>query len=67
MLSIVCPDGFPFAIRVPVRVDPAQRWIRIEGELWQAASGLPLSQSQTVKVVGREGLTLEVVPVDPSQ
>ncbi len=41
-------------------------WIRIEGELWQAASGLPLSQSQTVKVVGRKGLTLEVVPVDPS-
>jgi membrane-bound serine protease (ClpP class) len=42
-------------------------WIRIEGELWQAASGLPLSQSQTVRVVGRKGLTLEVVPVDPSQ
>jgi membrane-bound serine protease (ClpP class) len=41
-------------------------WIRIEGELWQAASGLPLSQSQTVKVVGRKGLTLEVVPIDPS-
>jgi len=42
-------------------------WIRIEGELWQAASGLPLSQSQTVKVVGRKGLTLEVVPVDSPQ
>jgi membrane-bound serine protease (ClpP class) len=41
-------------------------WIRIEGELWQAASGLPLSQSQTVRVVGRRGLTLDVVPVDPS-
>jgi membrane-bound serine protease (ClpP class) len=39
-------------------------WIRIEGELWQAASGLPLSQSQTVRVVGRKGLTLQVVPVD---
>jgi hypothetical protein len=31
VLSIVCPDGFPFAIRVPVSVDPAERWIRIEG------------------------------------
>jgi len=41
-------------------------WVRIEGELWQAASGLPLSQSQTVRVVGRRGLTLDVVPVDPS-
>ncbi|MGO4474882.1 nodulation protein NfeD [Massilia sp. 2TAF26] len=41
-------------------------WVRIEGELWQAASGLPLSLSQTVRVVGRRGLTLDVVPVDPS-
>jgi hypothetical protein len=31
-LSIVSPDGFPFAIRVRVRVDPADRWIRIEGD-----------------------------------
>jgi hypothetical protein len=37
-LSIVSPDGFPFAIRVPVRVDEAARWIRIEGEL----AGAPL-------------------------
>jgi hypothetical protein len=38
VLSIVCPDGFPFSIRVPVRVDEAARWIRIEGEL----AGVPL-------------------------
>jgi hypothetical protein len=38
VLSIVCPDGFPFATRVPVRVDPAERWIRVEGEL----VGVPL-------------------------
>lgn len=38
VLSIVCPDGFPFAVRVPVRVDAAERWIRIEGEL----VGVPL-------------------------
>lgn len=38
VLSIVCPDGFPFAIRVPVGVDPAERWIRIEG----APVGVPL-------------------------
>jgi Pyridoxamine 5'-phosphate oxidase len=31
VLSIVSPDGFPFAIRVPVKVDGANRWIRIEG------------------------------------
>jgi hypothetical protein len=31
VLSIVSPDGFPFAVRVPVRLDGAERWIRIEG------------------------------------
>jgi hypothetical protein len=38
VLSIVCPDGFPFAVRVPVRVDAAARWIRIEG----APAAIPL-------------------------
>jgi hypothetical protein len=38
VLSIVCPDGFPFAVRVPVRLDPAERWIRIEGD----PVGIPL-------------------------
>lgn len=37
VLSIVSPDGFPFAVRVPVSVDPAGRLIRIEG----APSGIP--------------------------
>lgn len=38
VLSIVCPDGFPFSVRVPVAVDAASRWIRIDG----APSGIPL-------------------------
>jgi hypothetical protein len=37
VLSIVCPDGFPFAVRVPVSIDPADRWIRIGG----APVGIP--------------------------
>jgi hypothetical protein len=37
-LSIVCPDGFPFATRVPVQPDPARRIIRIGG----APQGVPL-------------------------
>jgi hypothetical protein len=32
VLSIVSPDGFPFAIRVPVRVDRAARLIRLEAD-----------------------------------
>jgi hypothetical protein len=31
-LSLVSPDGFPFAVRVPVSIDAAARWIQIEGE-----------------------------------
>jgi hypothetical protein len=38
VLSIVSPDGFPFSARVPVRVDAAARWIRIEGD----PAGAPL-------------------------
>jgi hypothetical protein len=32
VLSIVCPDGFPFAVRVPVHVDDAARWVSIDAE-----------------------------------
>jgi hypothetical protein len=38
VLSIICPDGFPFAVRLPVRVDEADRSVRIEGE----PVGIPL-------------------------
>jgi hypothetical protein len=38
VLSIVSPDGFPFAVRVPVRTDPANRWIQIDG----GPVGIPL-------------------------
>ncbi|HET7052080.1 MAG TPA: hypothetical protein VFI54_27670 [Solirubrobacteraceae bacterium] len=31
-LSLVSPDGFPFAVRVPVSIDAAARWIQIDGE-----------------------------------
>jgi hypothetical protein len=38
VLSIVSPDGFPFAIRAPVQVDEANRWIRVAS----ARTGVPL-------------------------
>lgn len=40
VLSIVSPDGFPFAVRVPVHVDPAARWIAIDGQ----PSGIPFQR-----------------------
>jgi hypothetical protein len=30
VLSFVSPDGFPFAVRVPVHVDAARRWVQID-------------------------------------
>ena len=39
VLSIVSPDGFPFAVRVRVAIDAAARWI----ELSDSPSGLPLA------------------------
>ncbi|RZA30900.1 MAG: nodulation protein NfeD, partial [Lysobacteraceae bacterium] len=45
---------------------PHEGWVRIEGELWHAISSTPLRQSQTVRIVGRSGLQLEVVAVDGS-
>ena len=32
VLALVAPDGFPFAVRVPVRADPGARRVRIEAE-----------------------------------
>ena len=38
VLSIVSPDGFPFAVRAPVRADEANRLVRVDAEL----TGVPL-------------------------
>ena len=38
VLSIVCPDGFPFSVRVPVTADAAAQRIRIGG----GPTGVPL-------------------------
>ena len=42
-------------------------WVRLEGELWKAVSPLPLQPRQLVKVVRRDGLTVQVVPADKEQ
>jgi membrane-bound serine protease (ClpP class) len=42
-------------------------WVRVEGELWRAISSEPLQPEQTVRIVGRDGLTLEVIPVAPAR
>jgi hypothetical protein len=42
VLAWVAPDGFPVAVRVPVRPDPAQRRVAIEAE----PGGLPVLQGR---------------------
>jgi membrane-bound serine protease (ClpP class) len=46
-------------------LDPRAGWVRIEGELWQAASAQPLRQARAVRIVARSGLVLQVEAVDP--
>jgi membrane-bound serine protease (ClpP class) len=41
-----------------------EAWVRVEGEIWQAVSSLPLAPAQAVRIVGRKGLTLEVIPIE---
>lgn len=38
-------------------------WARLHGETWRITSGVPLRRAQRVRVVGRHGLVLEVVPL----
>ncbi|MGI4844290.1 MAG: NfeD family protein [Janthinobacterium lividum] len=42
-----------------------EAWVKVEGELWHAVSSTPLREAQTVRIVGRSGLRLEVVPAEP--
>jgi hypothetical protein len=55
VLSVVCPDGFPFAVRVRVRRDPASRWIAIS----DVPDGLPLAAGRACLTAHRhdEGFT----------
>jgi hypothetical protein len=53
VLAVVAPDGFPFAVRVPVRADRAARLIRIDAE----PVGVPL-------VPGLASMTAHAHPPD---
>ncbi len=50
-LSMVSPDGFPFAARVPVSVDGAARWIKIGAD----PSGMPLQAGLACLTAHRHG------------
>ncbi len=51
VLSIVSPDGFPFAVRAPVRADPARRLVHLESEV----TGVPLQSGLACLTVHSHG------------
>jgi hypothetical protein len=53
VLSFVSPDGFPFAVRVPVRSDASDGLIRIDSE----PDGVPLQPGLACLTVHRHGQT----------
>lgn len=45
-----------------IQTEGQECWARVHGENWQVRSAQPLQCGQTIRVVGVQGLTLEVVP-----
>ncbi|HVL76948.1 MAG TPA: nodulation protein NfeD [Noviherbaspirillum sp.] len=43
---------------------PDHGWVTLHGETWRAHSEAPLRREQKVRVTGRDGLVLEVAPID---
>ncbi|MDL2357090.1 MAG: NfeD family protein, partial [Pseudomonadota bacterium] len=42
-----------------------QGWANAAGETWRVRSAAPLRRGQQVRIVGRRGATLDVIPIDP--
>jgi membrane-bound serine protease (ClpP class) len=61
-LGVVLDDG-----PAPDGSGAGERWARVHGERWQVESAVPLTAGHAVRVTARRGLTLTVVPVEPSQ
>lgn len=52
--------------RTLTAIDPGRPGqIAVHGEIWRAASGVPISQGRRVRVTAVTGLTLEVEPSEP--
>jgi membrane-bound serine protease (ClpP class) len=41
--------------------------VRVHSEDWQARAAVPIERGQRIKVVGMEGLVLDVEPLQPSK
>jgi len=52
------------AVAEVAHVATGELWIQLRGETWRASSNAPLQAAQKVRVTGRHGLVLDVVPID---
>jgi membrane-bound serine protease (ClpP class) len=52
------------SIGVVMEAFDQEGWVHIHGERWRAQSPVPVTKGQRVRVEGRAGLTLNVVPLD---
>lgn len=50
-----------------VSVGAGEAWVEVAGERWRVRSPASLQAGQTVQVRGRDGLVLDVVPIDKPQ
>ena len=48
-------------------VDPGGGWVFMLGERWHAFSDRPLQPGTQVRVIGRDGLTVRVEPIEPDR
>jgi len=60
VLAIVSPDGFPFAVRAPVHVDAAARWVVVGG----APTGIPFQPGLACLTTGSLQVRGDLVYVD---
>ncbi len=44
-------------------VTPEETWVQLQGALWRAQANVTLVNGQTVRVIGKTGLILQVVPM----
>ncbi len=58
------PDRVIGALAQVQAVTPEEIWVQLQGILWRAEASAVLIHGQTVRVVGKTGLVLQVVPLD---
>jgi membrane-bound serine protease (ClpP class) len=58
------PYGGPDALIGSIAEVVDDGWVQIQGENWHVSSSVPLQRTQKVRVIGRDGLILQVAPLE---